>query len=158
AARKQAADKAAKTATDAVNTAKAATETANKPVTNVPATWSESTATAECAGSNNGGSCTATATGQATLTGPPGDSSASPPPATCSAGPGSWGVGATASASTMADSGQPASSHKNASNQPGSSGTARTSASLDCQSAGCTGKITGDATGAATSATSNRTG
>ncbi|WP_037070404.1 DUF4781 domain-containing protein, partial [Pseudonocardia acaciae] len=144
---RKAATKAAKTAAEATKSAAAATKAAKKPLRakDIPVTWSESTATAQCAGPR----CKATTTGKAALA-DDAASGSSGTRATCSShGGDGCGVAATSTVSTGATSGQPASTKKNAKDLPGRSGTLRTSASLDCPSAGCTGKVTGDAAGKA---------
>ncbi|MBO0807279.1 MAG: hypothetical protein J2P32_03130, partial [Actinobacteria bacterium] len=149
---RKAADDAAKTAEQA---AQAAAD-AKKPLPKdkIPAVWSESTSTARCAGPD----CTATAVGKATLADGGAASGGSSARATCSSHTSDGcGVAATSTVSTAALSGQPASSDKDAKDLPGSSGTLRTSASLDCPAAGCTGQVSGDATGKAAVTKSDNT-
>jgi hypothetical protein len=139
-AQKQAATKAATTAEQATKAYTGAAEAIKKPLPEdqVPATWSQSSSVAQCAGSAGGTGCTATTTGD--TTGAPGTSHTG---ATCTATGGS-GCAATSDATTMLmrDSGQRTQDGKAV---PGISGTAEASSGIVCPEAGCTGKVTGKA-------------
>ncbi|HEX4360969.1 MAG TPA: DUF4781 domain-containing protein, partial [Pseudonocardia sp.] len=137
AAQKQAATDAAKTADQAKQAAASATEAANKPLPAdaVPATWSESSAMAQCTGPG----CTASTTGA--TSGTPGDSHTD---ATCSTtATGGCAVTSDATVTTVPNAGQ--SQDDKSTTVPGAAGNAQTTSQLVCPEAGCTGSLHGTA-------------
>ncbi|HEY4419924.1 MAG TPA: hypothetical protein VGN22_10415, partial [Pseudonocardia sp.] len=128
-----------KAATDAATVAEAAqkaaidaAELAAKPVENAPATLSDSSAAALCAGA----SCTATTTGR--TSGFPGVSRTE---ATCTSAASGCAVSSDAAASVVRSAGVA----QGAKTSPGYSGSGQTSSMLTCPEAGCTGRMTGTA-------------
>ncbi|WP_343963113.1 hypothetical protein, partial [Pseudonocardia alaniniphila] len=128
-----------KAATDAATVAEAAqkaavdaAELAAKPVENAPATLSDSSAAALCAGAG----CTATTTGR--TSGSPGVSSTE---ATCTSAASGCAVSSDATAGVVRNAGVAQGGKTN----PGYSGSGQTSSMLTCPEAGCTGRMTGTA-------------
>ncbi|MFC4948996.1 DUF4781 domain-containing protein, partial [Pseudonocardia sp. GCM10023141] len=130
-----------KQATDAAAAAKAAgtaatdaAALARKPVTDAPATMTQSSAAAQCAGAG----CRAATTGD--TAGAPG---AAHTTAACTSTAAGCGVASTATTATVRNAGQ--TQDKDPKPIPGFSGSAQASSRADCPEAGCTATLTGSA-------------